>query len=898
MRIAGILIGLWCLCLPQLSGQKFPEKGVPPLQNYTPEEYAQAGKVWAIQSAENGLVYFATEQGLLEYDGLSWRKFTGSRGVTRSLLVVNDSLIYTGADKDFGLWKRKGNLGFQYTSAYPFQHSTKGLNEEFWAVYQMEEGIVFTSFDNLYLKQEDHLTRFPAPTRFSKSFQLGASVFLADEAKGLYEFNGESISQVFAFPPASSWNITGLTTTDEGLMIITQENGVYTWTNGRLKRADFAVNTSLMSNKVFSFIELEDQHFAFGTILDGVYITDRNGAVIQHLSKEIGILNNTVLSMHYSSQGNLWLGLDFGISQLKLSSDIAYILDHKGTFGTGQTAFLQGKTFYLGTNQGLYHAPWSELRNDAEGISFTLVPGSAGQAWALEQIGDDLLCGHDNGLFKVSMMGLTPVDRSEGILSMTELGKQHLVAGTYNGLRLFQKKNQSWKPVQKIPPVQGACNQVLADGDSLLWINIPNFGILKASLSPEFQIQSQRIFLAEDFDGEHLWLSKDSSQIRIRSSLKSYAYDRGIDRFMVVEEAKPITPVVNRLPIWWSGLSLTSMYQFYPVQNGFALQHRSPKIQKGHLPTVLIRSLAAFNNDTFILMEDPIQIPNSLNNVRIEYLLPNQSQVQYRYRLKNFQDDWSEWSVSNSRDFLDLPHGRYDFVVESKSSNGIIQTASASLTVLAPWYRSWYAYLAVGIFLFGIYSLQRRRHLRKLRRLESKLEAQEVQVREKQAVVYEHQKNLQIQQRMQAELHDLKKRLRIKTIELAKKGKENEDKNRLLQQLKSKLAAIEDKSSEPNIRWTEMSRLLEKKTSLEDHTFELQIDELNQEFLRKLKTEYPSLTTYDLRLATYLRMGLSSREIAELLNVLPSSVNVSRSRLRKKLNLTITQDLYEFLMEV
>ena len=158
----------------------------------------------------------------------------------------------------------------------------------------------------------------------------------------------------------------------------------------------------------------------------------------------------------------------------------------------------------------------------------------------------------------------------------------------------------------------------------------------------------------------------------------------------------------------------------------------------------------------------------------------------------------------------------------------------------------------------------------------------------------EQKKLLQVQERLEGEIDELKKRLRAKTIELAKKGKENDDKSRLLQTLKNKIAAIENRSSEPGVRWAEMSRLLEKKTTLEDHTFEMQIDELNQEFLHRLKSEHPALTTYDLRLATYLRMGLSSREIAELLHVLPSSVNVSRSRLRKKLKLTADKDLYEF----
>ena len=57
----------------------------------------------------------------------------------------------------------------------------------------------------------------------------------------------------------------------------------------------------------------------------------------------------------------------------------------------------------------------------------------------------------------------------------------------------------------------------------------------------------------------------------------------------------------------------------------------------------------------------------------------------------------------------------------------------------------------------------------------------------------------------------------------------------------------------------------------------------------------PNLSIYDLRMCAYLKIGLNSKEIADIFQVLPSSINVSRYRLRKKLNLSQEEDLYEFL---
>lgn len=315
MRISCIFLGLLFVCVHLLPGQKFPEKGLPPLQNYTPEEYTQAGKVWGIQSADNGLVYFATDKGLLEFDGLNWRRFVGSKGFTRSLLIVNDSLIYTGADKDFGYWKRDGIQGFTYQSCYPFRESTKGLNEEFWGVYELEDEIVFISFDNLYIRKGEQLTKIAAPSRFSRTFQSGKLLYLADESEGLFQFDGFNLTKVFDYPDSQSWQIMGVDQEAESLIIVTRDRGLFAYQNGKLTSLPYEVSSYLARDQVFSFAAMEDGHYAFGTILNGVYITDQEGRVIQHLNKQKGILNNTILSLHYSPQGNLWLGMDFGISR-------------------------------------------------------------------------------------------------------------------------------------------------------------------------------------------------------------------------------------------------------------------------------------------------------------------------------------------------------------------------------------------------------------------------------------------------------------------------------------------------------------------------------------------------------------------------------------------------------
>jgi DNA-binding CsgD family transcriptional regulator len=72
----------------------------------------------------------------------------------------------------------------------------------------------------------------------------------------------------------------------------------------------------------------------------------------------------------------------------------------------------------------------------------------------------------------------------------------------------------------------------------------------------------------------------------------------------------------------------------------------------------------------------------------------------------------------------------------------------------------------------------------------------------------------------------------------------------------------------------------------------------DKDFLQKIKYLHPSLTSNDLRLCAYLRLNLSSKEIAPLLNISVRSVEIKRYRLRKKMELSHNQGLAEYVLTV
>ena len=78
--------------------------------------------------------------------------------------------------------------------------------------------------------------------------------------------------------------------------------------------------------------------------------------------------------------------------------------------------------------------------------------------------------------------------------------------------------------------------------------------------------------------------------------------------------------------------------------------------------------------------------------------------------------------------------------------------------------------------------------------------------------------------------------------------------------------------------------------------FTQHFDQVHGDFLKRLKEEFQDITPQETKLAAYLRMNLSTKNIAQLINISVRGVEIGRYRLRKKLKLSRETNLTSFLM--
>jgi DNA-binding CsgD family transcriptional regulator len=279
-------------------------------------------------------------------------------------------------------------------------------------------------------------------------------------------------------------------------------------------------------------------------------------------------------------------------------------------------------------------------------------------------------------------------------------------------------------------------------------------------------------------------------------------------------------------------------------------------------------------------------------NIYIQYTVPEFGkfrEVEYQYRLEGYQDDWGQWTTTPGVTFSNMPFGDYEFEVRARIGEAVSENpASYSFMILRPWYLSYWAiggYILAFVFIFlGVNRLYKTYYQRQQRKI-----LEENRKKTKRNKLKAKKKIMEIQNaKLQQEIDSKNRELAVSTMSLIKK-------NEFLNTLKEQLKAVKDRSE-----ITSVIRTIDRNIGNDDDWkfFEEAFNNADKDFLQKVKELHPDLTPNDLKLCAYLRLNLSSKEIAPLLNISVRSVEVKRYRLRKKMSLPHEKSLTNYILEL
>ncbi|OCX51938.1 transcriptional regulator [Mucilaginibacter sp. PPCGB 2223] len=932
--------------------------GVPYVRNYSKYIYQSGNQNWSQTKDENGVMYFGNSEGLLSFDGRYWQQYhLPNRLIVRAVASDGHGKIYTGAFGEIGYWSENKTGVLVYHSLSKLIPAKYALNEEVWKIYIDNGQIIFQTFGTVYIYKNGAITAVKSPNPYLFLFRANHHYFVEQINAGLFELVEGKLTLIKGSDILKTGILTILPFGNNRFLIGTAKNGLYVYDGQKIypfkNQADDFLRKYQLNNGVF----IPGKYYAFGTILNGVIIIDTAGNIVQHINKLSGLQNNTVLSLYLDDEQNLWAGLDNGIDCIEINSPLYFYFDKGGKFGTVYASIVKNNKIYLGTNQGLFYSEWYPQNKNQllQSFDFKLIPGSQGQVWDLSLIDNKLLCGHNEGTYQVDDDRITKISAISGGWIIKKLNETHLIQGTYTGLVIYDKDQKGdWKFGHKVEGF-GQPSRYIESDNKQIWVSHAYKGIYKIVLNDELTKALSVKYYDKNSglpDSYNINVFNLNGKIVFSSDEGFYVYDNITDRFYTYQQlnkslgsfaaSNKIIPALNkkswfinhghvaiadfsiegrlRLNTNWLSPLNERMVQSYEnisrindkiylisVDDGFAIFNDDDVSTqpRGILPSVLIRKVEDISDKPVAISnnnQQVLSIPYSINSIRVTYSLPYyvQSKIRFQYFLEGYSTEWSNWSAQTQREFANLPQGNYIFKVRGQIDD-TRQTGITELKfiILPPWYASKLAFLLYGILLILLYYLIRYYYRRKLakhqKHIHDKLQKEKEEALKQEAIANEQLiVNIKNEQ-LQADLES-------KSRELANSAMNIVYKNELLQKLRTEIIELKDaagKKLAPE-QLKHIQRVIDEGMTDERdwNVFETSFNGAHENFFKKLKADHPDLVPNDLKLCAYLRMNMSSKEIASLLNISLRGVEIRRYRLRKKLDLPHDKNLSEFLLEL
>jgi DNA-binding CsgD family transcriptional regulator/ligand-binding sensor domain-containing protein len=927
---------------------------VPNIRNFSRSEYKAGTQNWAIAANVNGDMYFANNDGLLQYDGTHWECYSlPNKSRLRSIQIDKD-IIYVGGYGEFGYFKSNSSGKLVYhsiSSKIPAQN--RSLIDFVWKVHVMDGEVIFQTFDKAYIFDGKNLRTLEAPNKFQFSFVVDHVLYFQDAGLGLLRYGKTKFLPLAGTIGLNNTEVWGMFALPTGkILIATLDKGLYTYSNGKLESWNTEAGNFLRGKSCLGGVIINENLIVLNTVLDGVIVCDSNGKIIQHLNRKNGLQNNTILSSFVDQKNNLWLGLDNGITFVHENSPFTYF-GFSYDLSTVYASALFGGNLYVATNQGLFFHKWSAGFKEQ---SFELVKGTTGQAWNIQVVSGHLLCSHNRGLMEISNNAVSKVLDSRGYWGVKPIpGSQGFYIGSnYNGFSVFEMS-----------------------GSEIKYKNILD-GFTKSSSA--FEVENKHLWLVKDDLLYKLKLSTDYNKVRTVSTYKNLSKDHAgigsIQRLLgevyfqsknhffkyspeqdLFIENRQLSSLFKKLPtvrlvtedrlgnLWYvfnesMGMLKKEDNRFISVVSAFSnltsnflpdffsintidekniligltdgLAHYDSDFQQNFstAPSVYIQNFS-IPGDTLRFhynaqIDQEYVIPYRSNSVKFTFSSPmyeNLENIQFSYYLDGYDDKWSIWSNIAVKEYTNLPEGNYRMLLKSRNTFGIeSKPFPLKFQISAPWYRHWIAYIFYIMTIVVITYLIRYRIRMKIRK------------NKHYETILQRKLYLEKESKIREEQHELEKeieRLNNEKLQIKILGKDKElvnnslqvvKKNKILNGILAKLKEIDTDALDENTKFhlgkLNKSVVKEVNTDRSWKDLEKHIRNVHFDYLKRLKEKYPTISPRELDLATYLLMNMSTKEIAEIMNISSGGVELARYRLRKKLELNNKENLIGFLMSI
>ncbi|MFC2151107.1 SpoIIE family protein phosphatase [Bacteroidota bacterium] len=477
------------------SAQFSEEAGFFPITNFTPEDYGNAlPQNWDIVQDKRGVMYFANNECVLEYDGIRWKRYNvTNETAVQSLAIDKNDRIYVGAINEFGYLAPNSLGDLEYVSLLPNIENSLRFFNEIRNICINSEGVYFQSNSHIFFWNGEKMDFWLAGDNyFHTSFLINDKLIINISGKGLHAILDNELIKLKKTEALVDKAIFSIIPYEkDNFLLVTKSNGFYkakfndTMTEINVSPLDEHNQEILKDYLLYNAIKISDNTYSIGTWGSGLLIY-QNGQIVQLITKKSGLGDEVINNQFLDKDNNLWLALSDGITKIEIKSPLTTFTEELGVDGTIEAIARFNKNLYLATERGLLLLldEWSDSKKIYEQNKFKKIAKFEGGLWDLMDYNVD----GENYLLIASNEGIIQMDKHQNFnlfhscypwrMYQSQQNPHRVYIGTDYGLISIIRKNRKWNVEYEFPQIDEVVISICEDDKGNLWLGTYGMGVL------------------------------------------------------------------------------------------------------------------------------------------------------------------------------------------------------------------------------------------------------------------------------------------------------------------------------------------------------------------------------------------------------------------------------------